>query len=1343
MATTVFRREPRQDPPEAPDEELELQEPPGLPDDSTSLASGGMSNLPMALGAVGGAGMMMMFILPSITSMSGTTKYLLLGGMGALMLTMLGSQLLRGIGERKKQTNSERREYLRYLGQMREKVSEGALAHRRALQWRHPAPAGLVGLVTTRRMWERRAEDEDFLEARIGVGTQLPGIRLTTPRTKPVEDLEPLSALALRRFVEAWGTADELPVAVQLRSYSRLLLHGDDAAARTLVRALLAQLAVFHSPAELRIAVCTAPRHLAHWEWAKWLPHCQHPSDTDAGGPARMVVEDLNALDDLLGKDEMEERPGFEAGSVPAADESAWLVVVDGPTIPDTSRLAGKGYRNLTVLGLGEALAWVHNPLSLRLEVEPSEVTLVEADSAGKDRRSPVGEPDSLSRVRARSLARRLAGYRVGGQGETDLGPMLGEVQLTSLLNIPDATDFEPSDYQRGPVSNNRLRVPIGVDESGNIIELDIKESAQGGMGPHGMLVGATGSGKSELLRTLVLSMAASHSSESLNMVLVDFKGGATFLGLEDLPHVCAVITNLADDLSLVDRMQDSLHGELVRRQELLREKGHPSLLEYERARADGAPLDPLPALFLIVDEFSELLSAKQDFINLFVMVCRLGRSLGVHLLLATQRLEEGRIHSLEGHLSYRIGLRMFSSSESRGVLGVTDAYELPLPPGHGFLRTDTSTMVRFKGAYVSGKVRLSSGQVRVASGRVLREIVPFTHSYLPVPEQTLEQEREQAEADELAAQEQIGAQTLLEVMAGQLAGSGPPAHQVWLPPLHDPPTLDGLLDGLRVTPERGLTAGEGGTLRVPLGIVDKPFEQRWDLLMADVSGAGGHVGVVGGPQSGKSTMLRSLILGLALTHSPQEVQFYCMDFSGGALGSLADLPHVGSVAGRTDVDRVGRTLAEVLTLMAMRERVFAARGVDTMVAYRRMRSTGEVTDDPFGDLFVVVDGWHTVRSEFEHLEPLFQEITARGLGYGVHLVVGTSRWAELRPWLRDAMGTRFELRLGDPIDSAIGSRIAANVPTIPGRGLTGDGKHFLSVLPRVDGSHRSDDVAEGTAAAVQQVRAAWQGPGSPPVRMLPGVLEVTELPEPQGSDEPASNLRVPLGMAERDLQPIWHDFGQSPHLMIFGDGESGKTNLLRCIARSITQQMSPDGARILLTDYRRELHSSVPEENRLGYAVSGQALEGLLTESAAVLTERTPGSEITPDRLAQRDWWQGPRLFVLVDDYDLVASGSQSPLTELLDLLPMGSEIGLHLILARAASGASRVTMMDPVIRRLWDLGTPAVMYSCPKDEGAFLGTFRPQQLPPGRANYLTRRGPQLMQTSYLRETSTSDVAV
>ena len=241
-----------------------------------------------------------------------------------------------------------------------------------------------------------------------------------------------------------------------------------------------------------------------------------------------------------------------------------------------------------------------------------------------------------------------MSRFRIGTAASATDEPLGADYDLAALLGLGDVQTFDPVRYRAELRSaRRRLRVPIGIAAAGRPLELDLKESAEDGMGPHGMCVGATGSGKSELLRTLVLALATTHSSEELNFVLVDFKGGAAFLGFDRLPHTSAVITNLADELELVDRMQDALTGELNRRQEHLRAAGnYASRRDYEAARAQGVALEPMPALFVVVDEFSEMLSSKPEFIDVFAMIGRLGRSLGVHMLLASQRLDDGRISS-------------------------------------------------------------------------------------------------------------------------------------------------------------------------------------------------------------------------------------------------------------------------------------------------------------------------------------------------------------------------------------------------------------------------------------------------------------------------------------------------------------------------------------------------------------------------------------------------------------------------------------------------------------------------------------------------------------------------
>jgi S-DNA-T family DNA segregation ATPase FtsK/SpoIIIE len=1013
--------------------------------------------------------------------------------------------------------------------------------------------------------------------------------------------------------------------------------------------------------------------------------------------------------------------------------------------VPAGARIADAGFARATVLDLSGALRWKADALTLRLRVSAGEVCAVDSDRGGRDVPNPVGRPDALSEAGARALARCLAPLRLAADRAQD--PLGTDRQLHELLGIADAAAFDPEEVWAQRAGWDRLRVPIGLAPDGTALELDIKESAQGGMGPHGMLIGATGSGKSELLRTLVLALACTHSPEVLNFVLIDFKGGATFVGLDRLPHLSAMITNLADELPLVDRMQDALQGELVRRQELLRRTGYSALAEYERARAQGKPLDPLPTLFVVVDEFSEMLSTRRELSELFVMIGRLGRSLGVHLLLASQRLEEGRIHMLESHLSYRIGLRTFSASESRSVLGVPDAYELPSAPGNGYLKTGTAAITRFKATYVSGSYHGRRTR-RYGAAAAARQVLAFgtepaVRADGPDQEPGLDAPGGGTGAGPTAptppdSPEAASADrdSLLRVLADRLEGRGPAARQVWLPPLDRPPTLDEVLPPLEPDPLRGLTAaaaaGGGprpGGLTVSLGLVDRPLEGVRELLEADLSGSAGHVAVVGGPQRGKSTLVRTLIAALALTHTPAEVQFYCVDLGGGMLAQLAGLPHIGGVATRQDPDRIARTLAELTDLLHLREAMFTEHGVESMESYRSRRGEPWAAADRHGDAFLVIDGWLTFRQDFEQLEPLLSPLANRGLTYGIHLVIVSGRWSDIRPWLRDLLGTRFELRLGDPVDSEVNARAAAAVPERPGRGLTRQGLHFIAALPRIDGGAGATAAGEAARALAEAVADQWSGARAPEVRTLPARLPAAALPEPDG------DLRMALGLDQNRLAPVHHDFAADAHLLVLGDPESGKSNLLRLAARAIQRRYGAHEAGILLADYRRDLADWVPERYRLGYAVSGASLEDLAADAAEVLRERLPGPDIPPDRLPRRDWWTGRRLFVLVDDYELVQNGGQTPLAPLLDLLPQGAHIGLHVVLARGTAGAARA-MGDPLIRQLWELGSPALLLSCKKDEGAFLGNVRPLTLPAGRAQWVTRRrAVHIIQTAHLEQ--------
>jgi S-DNA-T family DNA segregation ATPase FtsK/SpoIIIE len=1321
VTTVAFRRVARRRGPDSPQGELALQEPPAIPEISPGGAGGVMTYVPMVV--MSGA---MALMMTSSVTRAGPLMYVAAGLMVIAMVAMGFSQLARSGGERRFKMRGARRDYLRYLTQLRRSTRKAVEQQHRAMAWTHPDPAGLWALAMTDRMWERRASHDDFAEVRFALGEQRLGLRMSPVQSRPVEDLDPLAAHALRRFIRAYTTVSDLPVTLYLRGFRAILMRGDVDVVRGMTRAVLAQLATFHAPDELQIVVCADASTRAVWDWVKWLPHALHPTRRDATGPARMFVEGLDELDAMLGGG-FTGRNRFSAGAVPSREEPCVVVVLDGGRVPAGNRFTGAGYRNAVLLDVAGGLEWVASPELLRLDVSADDLVMVREQGTGDETRTRLGRPDRFADAQARALARVLAPYRVTAAVEAPESTA-ANFDLAALLGLGDAASFDVEEQWSRRSAAEQLRVPIGITPEGRTVELDIKESAQNGFGPHGMLIGATGSGKSELLRTLVLALAVTHSSETLNFVLTDFKGGATFLGFEDLPHTSAVITNLADELPLVARMYDALRGELIRRQELLRRAGnYASIRDYHEARSSGVALDPLPSLFVVVDEFSELLTAYPDFIELFVMIGRLGRSLGVHLLLASQRLDDGRIHALETHLSYRIGLRTFSAMESRSVLGVPDAYELPPSPGNGYLRFDVSSMVRFKAAYVSGPYRAPARARIGATDPSVTRVLEYGTTPIaadrpePAPERTDGEERSRADS-------------VMRVIIDRLSGQGTPAHQVWLPPLADPPSLDQLMPPLVVDPDRGLQAmypAGHEPLKVPIGVVDRPLDQRRELLHADVSGMGGHVGVAGGPQSGKTNLIRALITALALQNSPRDVQFYCLDFGGGGLTRLADLPHVGAVAVRADSDRVARVVTEVIEVLERREQIFAANAIDSVATYRQRRARGEFPEDEYGDVFLVVDGWGTLRQDFEKQETAIRRLTARGLNYGVHLVVGAARWNDIQLSMRDQIGSKFELRLGETIDSLIDMRVAATVPKVPGRGLSPDKLHFLTALPRIDGSGDPRSVAGGVTGLIEAVCDAWTGPTAPRLRILPDRLDAADLPPAEGQ------VRVAYGVAEGSLTPVWHDFAEQPHLTMLGDAESGKTNLLRLMIKGITERYGPNEAKILLVDLRRNLMDHLPQQYRMGVAVTSQAAREMLTAAAQVIHKRMPGMDLSPEQLRRRDWWSGAQLFIVLDDFELVTS-MNSPLAPLVELLAYGADIGLHLIVARGAFGSAR-TGNDPALRKLAELNTPDLMLSCPPLDTPSSSKLRGRLLPVGRAQLATRRGALMIQTGHLAETLSS----
>ena len=1289
-STQLVRRAARSRPPSVPDGPITVAAPPRA-DSAQAGAAGWLQYLFPVVGGLGG----MLFIVNNPKPIFVASGLLFMAasiGMGA------GMAVQQRMGMRRRRY-AARAAYLEYLADLRSRLRTTAAAQRAASAWRHPPADALLALIhSSGRLWERRPEDSDFLQVRVGEGRN----PLATPLVLPVDDgpaqaSDPVCITAAGDLVSANAWVARDAVGVDLKDARVVSIVGPRAARLDVVRALICQLAVLHAPDEVRMQLGARPSATRDWEWIKWLPHLDGQNGDAADLDATLSARAARARRAQAGVDLLDSGP--------------WLVVlVDGvtPSAESVAQLRRVPCRT-TLVALSESSADEPSEMDVRVSVTAGRLTVERTGSAD----APVmGRPDRLGPHLAEAVARRLAPVRLSE--EPGSRQLADSISLTRLLGIGDAGALDAGHaWRRRPLSES-LRVPIGISSEGDAVVLDLKESALGGDGPHGLVIGATGSGKSELLRTVVTGLALAHPPDLLSFVLVDFKGGAAFAGLQELPHVAGLITNLANDLAMVDRMHAALFGEIRRRQELLRSAGNlASLRDYHRRLGEGQDLPPLPYLLIMVDEFGELLASRPDFIDLFVAVGRLGRSLGMHLLLSSQQLDEGRLRGLEGHLSYRIALRTFSAAESRTVLGVPDAYELPPLPGSAYLKVGTTVYRRFRAALVSEVYTPPSDSVSAP---------PRPRPFRLVSDAA-------ARATSPAHVEPAAGPSLLDVVVLRLRDAAPRVHQVWLPPLEPRISLDQVTSPLAGKVAHSAGGAVRGLLSVPIGLVDRPAEQSRDILLADLSGAAGHLLVVGASLSGKTTLLKTLVASFALTHTPLEAQFYCIDYGGGGLSGLALLPHAGGVAGRQDPELVRRMVAEVAAMLDERETRFKAAGIDSPEALRSRRSRGELDGEGWADVFLVIDNWPALRGDFEELDEPLQEIAARGLGYGVHLVITANRWIEVRSSLRESIGGRLELRLNDPSESAINRRAAENVAKgVPGRGITPDSLHFQTALPRIDGRVDVLDQQGALDELVQAIAASWGGPGAREVLVLPRLITPEDLKMPAG----AGARGVPIGIAERDLAVVRLDvIGGDPHFLVFGDGEAGKTNVLRTFLLGLIARESFEDVQVLVVDYRRTLLGVVPPDYLLGYAGAEAAAKAQLAETAQVLTRRLPPADLSIEQLRARSWWHGPDVYVVVDDYDLVATPSSNPLLPLVPLLAQAKDVGLHVLVARRTGGASR-GILEPLLLRLRELGSPGLLLSGDPQEGAIIGSSRAAAQPPGRGVLVRRHErPSLVQVA------------
>lgn len=1268
MTTIAYHRGPRLAPPEVPREPVVVRSPPPIEE------SGRLLRILQVVAPLAAAGTGLVFILAY--RQQGSVLFIAMGaaiGIGVLVGVLTAVVQSRVTARRRRRGRTR---YLEYLDSVRQHLDSLLDLQRRHDAAVFPEREELVRRSREhQRLFERRPVDADFLEVRAGTGA--------LPSPAPVElqevdplgpDLDPDLLRAAQDLVARYATRGSGPRSIALRGSATTVVRGDATGARELTRSIVMQAAVLHSPDELRIAVIGAPPAVdAHWDWVKWLPHARRGEHgfrihcaTDAASAGSM-------LRDVMG--------GAGAGGA-----AAHVLLVIDPWSPggDLARCAdlralmsAASSAPVSVLCLVEREHDEPADIARRIVIESGGAARIE-DAGGRVDGAPF-QPETTTVNAATEVARMLAPLSSGvdtRHQESAAAPSIARAMGLRSFEVLDVA----TTWRAAPAS--LLEAPMGTTPDGRILLLDLKEFAQGGMGPHGMLVGAPGAGKSELLRTLVSALAAAHPPDLLAFVLVDFKGGAAFQPLARLPHVAGIVTNLEDDRSMVERFRLAVEGEVTRRQAVFRAAGNvPDIRTYQWRQASDPTLEPLPYLWLVVDEFAELLATFPDFDTFFEGVARLGRGLGIHLLLATQGVSSG-LSRLDRYLSYRIALRTNSVAESMAVLGSNAAARLPLVPGLGYLKVGQTEAEAFMAYHVSEPV--ADGAGRAAAGPKVRVFTATAHG---------------ASASDTAPEPSVdrpaaAPRTQLDVIVERVLAAGAArAHPVWVAPLPRALSLDAVL------------GGDDRPLVVALGLADLPLEQRQFRWGIDFAGQDGHVAVVGAPRTGRSTALRTIVASFLVSHDPEDAQFYVIDM-GGALQPLAAAPHVGAVAGKNEPELARRMLRFLARAVDERDTRLRRMGCGSIAELREQRRTRH-GGDGLGDLFLVIDNWGAATKAFDWIDDEVTALAGVGLSYGVHVVLSADRWGDIRPGLRDRIPGRVQLRPIEAGDSIVDARTTRALTNTPGRALVPAGFQLQLALPRVDGVANT---AEADAAFRDLVGCARAGRPAPRMKLLPDVVPLDGFDWSRWRGSGA----VPIGIDDSDLQPVTLDLFSPDvqHLLVAGDARCGKTSFLRAYMEALTRVSSPESVQYHIIDVRRGLLDAVPEEFVAAHAMSAADVEALVSGLQETLRTRVAPAGANRRELAERAHVAGPELVLVIDDDDIIDAYALRPLVA---SVSVAWDMKFHVVLARRPANAA----FDGIASTLVSAGAVCLEMN---EATRSLVRSRPVTLPPGRAHLLER---------------------